>query len=125
MAAEKQHSWKRLLIAVVLCLFTIAVIAQPASDNRPTVTMKEYVDMQAQLLQKLSDVRAENIEANVTKATQALEKRLDGLNEFRQQLNDQVGTFPTRNELWGYFMAIVGFVLAAMKYSKDSQLNKK
>lgn len=114
----KKQDWWVVALLVVLFLSCLTTSGQTVNDLRPTVTMKEYVDMQAQLnkewLQKLMDVQVENIKDNVTKANQAMEKRLDGINEFRGQLKDQAGTFITRSELWGYVIAILGLLIGAI-----------
>lgn len=46
-------------------------------------------------------------EKAVTKAELAAEKRFESVNEFRNQLKDQTGTFITRNEMWGWLVAII------------------
>jgi hypothetical protein len=51
----------------------------------------------------------------IDKAHNNMEKRLDGMNEFRSQLKDQAGTFVTRKDLWLAAIAIVGVVLAIMQ----------
>jgi hypothetical protein len=47
------------------------------------------------------------------KADVSNEKRFDGVNEFRSQLKDQAGTFLTRNELWGWLVALIMMAFAA------------
>lgn len=53
-----------------------------------SVTLKEYVDVRFELLQRAVD-----------KAEMALGTRLTGMNEFRETLKDQAGQFVTREEL--------------------------
>jgi len=57
-------------------------------------------------LEKEVKLRAEQSEQALNKATQAMEKRLDGMNEFRDTLKDQAGTFVTRAEM----LAVSGIV---------------
>jgi hypothetical protein len=51
------------------------------------ISLKEYVDM-----------RFDEIKYNVTTTAQQLDKRLDSMNEFREQLNTQTRTFISRPE---------------------------
>jgi len=52
-------------------------------------------------------------EKAVTKAELAAEKRFESVNEFRNQLKDQTGTFITRNELWGWLVALIMMAFSA------------
>jgi hypothetical protein len=51
------------------------------------ISLKEYVDM-----------RFDEVKYSVATTATQLDKRLDGMNEFRQQLNDQTRTFVSRAE---------------------------
>ena len=103
---------------IVLCLFLGFVFS--AHGQTPTVTMKEYVDMQSDLnskmMQKIIDIQIENINDNVVRANSAMEKRLDAINEFRGQLKDQAGTFVTRGELFAWCTAILGIFFGFATY---------
>lgn len=105
-------------------LLLILLFPVVASAQDQTVSMKDYVDKQVELLMKISDIRYSHIEGNVATATTALEKRLDGLNEFRGQLSDQVATFPTRKELWGYLVAVAGLLFGYSNYRKNQESSK-
>lgn len=113
-------------LGISFILFVTVGFSQTINE-KATVTMKEYVDMQASLnkewTQKLVEVQFQNINDNVNKANAAMEKRLDGINEFRAQLKDQAGTFVTRDALWGWMLAIAGFVLAFMNYQRGKNQN--
>lgn len=61
-------------------------------------------------------------EKAVTKAELAAEKRFESVNEFRNQLKDQTGTFITRNEMWGWLVALV--MLAFSAYNVFSRRRK-
>jgi hypothetical protein len=50
-------------------------------------------------LVKYFDMRIENIEQNTKIALASADKRLDGMNEFRDTLKDQANTFATRKEV--------------------------
>lgn len=52
------------------------------------VSLKEYIDLHFTLVDKA-----------LTKAEQAMDKRLDRMNEIREQLDDQARTFITKNEV--------------------------
>lgn len=103
------------LLLIILCFVLTS------SFGQTDITMKEYVDKQVELIVKLADVRYDNIEKNVHTATAALEKRLDGVNEFRAQLKDQVATFPTRKELWGYIVAVAGLLFGYSNYKRNQE----
>lgn len=109
------------IAAIILLLFISCLSqAQTVNDLRPTVTMKEYVDMQAELNRKMADAQFENIKDNVEKATGTLDKRLDGMNEFRDTLKDQASTFITRAELFGWIMALLMAGIAVANYRRGS-----
>jgi hypothetical protein len=57
-------------------------------DWKDGVSLKEYVDLRF----------ADNLRA-LEKAERELSKRLEGMNEFRDALKDQAGTFVTREAL--------------------------
>ena len=48
---------------------------------------------------KIIDIRYEAIQDATELARKAMEKRLDGMNEFRDTLKDQAGKFVTRSEV--------------------------
>lgn len=52
-------------------------------------------------------------EKAIIKAELGTEKRFESVNEFRNQLKDQTGTFITRNEMWGWLVALVMMAFAA------------
>ena len=53
-----------------------------------SVTLKDYVDEKFRV-----------IEAQTKEARETMDKRLEGMNEFRTALSDQAGRFVTRTEL--------------------------
>lgn len=76
----------------------------------PDVTWKEYVDAQDKSITDITNARLNGfdraisvaLDANATaisKAEQATEYRLAGMNEFRQSLNDQTAQFATKTEI--------------------------
>lgn len=69
------------------------------------ISLKEYIDTQLQALERVremgiagEDIRYRAIEKATTLASNAMDKRLEGMNEFRNQLKDQAALFLTRVE---------------------------
>ena len=78
------------------------------------VSLKEHIESRLQALEKATE-----------EAKKTLEKRLEGMNEFRSQLKDQAGTFITRVEFEAFKEAMnsrfiyviisgLGFAIAAV-----------
>lgn len=133
---------KLTVVAMLLMLAFSAVaqpppVAQPplqrATDELARLETSHVKDMLALIERKNEQIRAADIGANeqrfkaqeqavafalqaaekaVTKAELAAEKRFESVNEFRNQLKDQTGTFITRNEMWGWVVAVVMLLLA-------------
>ena len=61
------------------------------------VTLKEYVEARLESIEKAAEV-----------AYRAMEKRLEGMNEFRGQIKDQASTFITKVEFKAYLDKIDG-----------------
>lgn len=98
--------------------------------------MKDYVDQQVQFAKERADLNKEwmqlymdaelqAVREAVNKANAANEKRFEGVNEFREQLKDQAGTFITRGELWGWLIALAGVTIAVMGYAARKKENIK
>jgi hypothetical protein len=68
----------------------------PTQDTA-TVTLRDYVDVQLRLLQEEIDRRFVSELRAVEAASTALERRLDGMNEFRAQLGDAMARFEARD----------------------------
>lgn len=114
---------KKILFPFVLLLFCSLVYGQEA-----TVSMKDYVDMQTQLnkelMLKLIEVHNDNINDNVVRANTAMEKRLDGMNEFRGTIEDSNKTFVTWEALIGIIVGVSGFVFGYATYRRNQQLDR-
>jgi len=63
-------------------------------------------------------------EKAVTKAELAAEKRFESVNEFRNQLKDQTGTFLTRNEMWGWLVALIMMGFSAWSILRRQNADK-
>lgn len=119
---------EKLLLTVVLCLLMFFSFAQTVNDLRPTVTMKEYVDMQIQLLERMNALRDEHQkeisrikDENIKTAYAAQDKRLDGMNEFRDALKDSNATYVTWQALIGLIIGVSGFLFGYANYRKNQQ----
>jgi hypothetical protein len=106
---------------ISLIILSANCYSQTVNDLRPTVTMKEYVDMQAGLNQKILEVQIKNINDNVSKANETMDKRLDGMNEFRDTLKDANATFITRSELIAYIGMLAGLFFGWSNYMKNKK----
>lgn len=124
MVIEKEYK-VCLFLCITLYLCIISSFGQTVNDLIPTVTMKEYVDMQSDLnskmMQKIVDIQIENINNNVVKANVAMEKRLDSINEFRGQLKDQSATFVTRAELILAVTTLLGLFWGYSKHIREKK----
>jgi len=54
----------------------------------------------------------ENARLERQRASEQVDARLAGMNEFRDAMKDQAGKFVTRRELWGYLAAMVAALTA-------------
>ena len=65
-------------------------------------SLKEYLDKRIDDLDVANDRSVQDAKSSADKAIEVnakiIEKRLDSMNEFREQLRDQAGTFITRSE---------------------------
>lgn len=108
-------------LIILLLLVSVVCHSQTVNDLRPTVTMKEYVDMQAELNRKLAEVQFQNVLDNVNKANITMDKRLDGMNEFRETLKDSNSTYVTWQALIGLIIGVSGFLFGYSRYVKDKK----
>jgi len=73
-------------------------------------TSQQYIDMRFKFMEAIINEKMDAQEKAVNRAKEGMEKRLDGMNEFRDALKDQASRFVTRTEL----LAAVGFLAAFM-----------
>ena len=64
----------------------------------PTSSQQKQIEAEFVTLRDYIDTRLDAIDREKEVAYRAMEKRLDGMNEFRDTLKDQGGTFLTKNE---------------------------
>jgi hypothetical protein len=128
------------LALVGLLLLAAPAWAQRVPDDIARLQVEHLKEMLALIEAKNKQLRDADISANeqrfkaqeqavafalqaaekaVTKAELAAEKRFESVNEFRNQLKDQTGTFITRNELWGWLVALIMMGFAAYNAFKN------
>lgn len=119
------------LLFVMLVFFCSSVAGQTVGDLRPTVTMKEYVDMQVQFLERMNSLRDEHQreisrikDENIKTAYNAQDKRLDGMNEFRETLKDSNSTYVTWQALIGLIIGVSGFLFGYATYRRNQELDR-
>jgi len=68
-------------------------------SQRDSVSLRVYMDSRFDSLEKKIDTAIRNISANTENAKKDMERRLNGMNEFRDTLKDQAATFICRHEM--------------------------
>ena len=63
------------------------------------VTLKEHIETQIKWVDRHFEAHISTIQGNTERAAAQIEKRLEGMNEFRDALKDQAGTLATKNDL--------------------------
>jgi len=87
--------------------------------NGEKLTLREYIDFRFQEIEKMiNKVEALKQDA-VDKAVTGIEKRLEGMNEFRAQLKDQQNTLITKSE---YNIQIISLFDNIEKIENDIKL---
>lgn len=126
MENEKEH--RRFLFCIVFFLCFTSSFSQTVNDLRPTVTMKEYVDMQVEMIERMNSLRDEHQreisrikDENIKTAYASQDKRLDGMNEFRKTLEDSNATYVTWPALIGLIFGTAGFIFGYSSYKKNQQ----
>lgn len=116
------------MLFVISLFFCSSAFGQTVNDLRPTVTMKEYVDMQSELNSKMMleiiRIQIENINDNVEKANATMDKRLDGMNEFRETLKDSNSTYVTWQALIGLIIGVSGFLFGYATFRRNQELDR-
>lgn len=129
MVSEAQH---KVFLSIVFCLCFTSSFTQTVNDLRPTVTMKEYVDMQVQMLERMNSLRDAHLvdvnrikDENIKNAVTTMDKRLDGMNEFRDALKDSNATFVTKSELIAWVIAAAGLFWGYSKHMREKKESEK
>lgn len=122
-------------IAFTILLLLNVAVGQTVNDLRPTVTMKEYVDMQNQFIKEMAQLNTDwQQKYNVAQLTALKESseltRLALLeyktvnNEWRGQLKDQAGTFVTWQALIGLIFGLAGLIFGYANFKKNQEVSK-
>ena len=69
-------------------------------ENDTHVALKEFIEKVIEGHEKLNEARFQAVERAVEVANGQMEKRLEGMNEFRDSLKDQASRFFTRDEFY-------------------------
>ena len=69
------------------------------SNHREIVSLRDYFDGRLAELEKRIEQHRNATDRALDKAEQALGRRLDGMNEFRDTLRDQAGRMATQEQL--------------------------
>lgn len=135
------------LFLIVLMAAALPAFAQaPMRDEIARLETAHLKEMLALIERKNEQLRAADTNANeqrfkaqeqavafalqaaekaVTKAELAAEKRFESVNEFRNQLKDQTGTFITRNEMWGWLVALIMMAFSAWNALHRMRVSEK
>lgn len=82
------------------------------------MTEREYTDNQVKWVRKLLIAEFRSVRDAVNKVDKTTNAKFDSVNEFRNQLKDQAGSFVTRRELLGAVATGVGIAISIMQLLK-------
>lgn len=82
--------------------------SQRSPNHAEFVSLREYLESRIAAVEKAIEV-----------ANQAMQKRLEGMNEFRDTLRDQAGRFVTRDEMY-IKLDVINEQLKILQYFKAS-----
>lgn len=89
------------------------------------MTDHRYTDQQIRNLEKVIKARFQGVRSEfkavrdaVNKVDKTTNAKFDSVNEFRNQLKDQAGSFVTRRELLGAVTAGIGVAISIMQLLK-------
>lgn len=123
---NKPGCWVIIFLFSVLFFLAVSCSGQTINDLRPTVTMKEYVDMQVDLIKQMDNLRDQHQleisrikDENIKNAYAAMNFRLDGMNEFRQTLKDSNSTYVTWTSLIALIFGVAGLIFGYANYKKN------
>lgn len=111
--------------ALTILLLLNVAYGQTVNDLRPTVTMKEYVDMNIEWSQKYSAAQLASLKEAQELVRLSLQEYKTVNNEWRGQLKDQAGTFVTWPALIGLIFGISGLLFGYQNFKKNQQTNGK
>ena len=80
-------------------------------DKMVNLILARMAEMQA-AWERATDIARENARMERERTAEQLDTRLEGMNEFREQMRDQAARFVTRRELWAYLAGLIVAVTA-------------
>lgn len=86
---------------LAIALFSLTLAVAPAWGQAPAPCSEAINSVRIEELDKRSTLQFQAARESVAVASEGLNKRLDGMNEFRKALTDQAGSFITRQEFAG------------------------
>ena len=91
------------------------------------VALKDHLEAQIVAVVRYFEARIRAMEKAVAVAYAAMDKRLDGMNEFRATLKDQTSTMITRQELTAILSGICADVeeLKRFRYNAEGKASQK
>lgn len=111
------------MVRSVASLLIVATLSSPLAlaDDLSTKELKIIVDERDHRYSQRFDSQEKAVASAlaaakeaVSKAENATEKRFDSVNEFRNTLKDQQGTYVTRSEALGAVVGLGGLILAML-----------
>lgn len=99
--------------------------SKPSSNNhsKEFVSLRDYLEAQMQAHTDIYSVKFENIEKSTALAYASLNKRLEGMNEFRESLKDQANKFVT-DEKFQFLMTKVDEDIRILREAKAAEEGK-
>jgi len=67
-------------------------------DGKDIISVKEYIESRLEDTTKLFETKVDALDKATILASQQMDKRLEGMNEFRESLRDQNATFVRKDE---------------------------
>jgi hypothetical protein len=90
-------------------------------DGWTLKSLKALMDERDRRYTEVSDAKEKAVSAALVAAQKAVdiaehnaEKWREGANEWRQAMTDKDRNFVTKNVLWGYFVGVIGLMIALM-----------
>jgi hypothetical protein len=85
------------------------------------VELKEHIESRLRAIDEFYAMRVANMEQATRTALASLDKRLEGMNEFREALKDATARLPTRNELDAKFERVSSELSELQKFKNTME----
>ena len=91
--------------------------------DKEVVSLREYIDTKFHMQEKLFESKSDAAEKATILAKAEIDRRLEGMNEFREQLSKQADSFITRSDFANHSKEIESLKLSRAELSgKASQV---